>query len=178
MILKKWANNVPTIFDKDSPWVQGVWTVVVRWFCRHWDEGSRFTMVSLRWDVYVYFSIWTTRYYEMWHVVCDSANIWSTRTAYACHPIHQDFHTTYVESWAFLGEQLPHDMSEAWYNFVDDLSNLQCVRVPQFIGTLRDIQCPVCGFILDNIYISFIMCSRIGRITPGSSVRIWPTTIV
>jgi len=43
-------------------------------------------------------------------------------------------------------EQLPLDIAELWRSFVADLSNLQCVRIPRFIDTRRDMQCSICGF--------------------------------
>jgi len=43
-------------------------------------------------------------------------------------------------------EPLPQEIAEPWCNFVDDLSNLQCVRIPRFIGTRREMQCSMCGF--------------------------------
>ncbi|XP_022161164.1 uncharacterized protein LOC111027210 [Myzus persicae] len=43
-------------------------------------------------------------------------------------------------------EPLPQEIAEPWCNFVDDLPNLQCVRIPRFIGTRREMQCSMCGF--------------------------------
>lgn len=43
-------------------------------------------------------------------------------------------------------EQLPPEIADVWHNFVNDLSNLQHVSIPRYVGTHRNMQCSLCGF--------------------------------
>ncbi|CAI6371615.1 unnamed protein product [Macrosiphum euphorbiae] len=146
MELKKWASNVPVLLDKipsedrtceplslDDSAGTGTKVLGLQW--SHQDDAFMYTFQPER-------HVSTKR--GMLSLIArmfDPLGLLSPVTFFAKTLMQRVWKAGL--SW---DEQLPLDMAEVWRSFVVDLSNLQCVRIPRFLGTRRDMQCVICGF--------------------------------
>lgn len=146
MDLKKWASNTSSILDKvpsedrtreplslDDPVCTGTKVLGLQW--SHQDDTFIYTFQPER-------HISTRR--GMLSLIArmfDPLGLISPVTFFAKTLMQQVWKAGL--SW---DDQLPQEIAALWRSFVTDLSNLQCVRIPRFIGTRRDMQCSICGF--------------------------------
>ncbi|XP_060871407.1 uncharacterized protein LOC132945655 [Metopolophium dirhodum] len=146
MELKKWAGNAPVLLDKipsedrtceplslDDSTGTGTKVLGLQW--SHQDDAFMYTFQPER-------HVSTKR--GMLSLIArmfDPLGLLSPVTFFAKTLMQRVWKAGL--SW---DEQLPLDIAEVWRSFVADLSNLQCVRIPRFLGTRRDMQCSICGF--------------------------------